>query len=625
MNRPEADLRRAAPGLGRMVRRFWPLLRRERGLLWGAFAALFAQVVLRLLEPWPLKFVLDRVITASPAAAPTAAPAAGGSGLAFLDALPPDRLLLAVSLGLVGIVALRALAEYASTVGFALVGNRVLTQVRADLYAHLQRLPLSYHTKARGGDLTVRLISDVGMLKEVAVTAVLPMLGNVFVLVGMLAVMAWLNLQLALISLAVLPIFWLVSRRQSGRIREVSRRQRRREGAMAATVAESVGAIRLVQALSLERVFAGAFASQNQKSLREGVQAKRLAAGLERSTDVLIAASTGLVLFFGARLVLSGSLTPGDLVVFITYLKNAFKPVRDSAKYTARLAKASAAGERVLDILDTEPAIRDRAGAVPAPALRGALRFEAVVFEYEAGVRVLDGFSLTVAPGERVAVVGASGGGKSTLASLVPRLYEPTAGRVTVDGRDLRDYTLASLRPQISMVLQDNVLFGASVRDNLLYGAPEATPAELEAAARLAGAHDFVMALPEGYDTVLGERGATLSGGQRQRLAVARAALRRAPILILDEPTVGLDEENERLVQGALERLSQEQTTLLITHDLAFAARADRIAYVEAGRVLEEGTHADLLRRGGRYAALYQLQVLEGQLPPPPEAAYAPA
>ncbi len=601
---PVDELSKAAPGLRRMVRRFRPYIRQERGLLWGAFAALFAQVLFRLLEPWPLKFILDRVIVT--------APAGGASGIGFLDALEPMRLLLVVSLGLIGIVAFRAVAEYASTVGFALIGNRVLTQVRAQLYDHLQRLPLAYHTKAKGGDLTVRMISDVGMLKEVAVTSVLPMLGNVFVIVGMLGVMLWLNWQLALISLAVLPIFWLVSQRQSGRIREVSRLQRKREGVMAANVAESIGAIKVVQALSLEKVFSGSFASQNQKSLKEGVQVKRLAAGLERTTDVLIAASTALVLYFGARLVLSGSLTPGDLVVFVTYLKNAFKPMRDFAKYTARLAKASAAGERVLDILDTDPTIRDQDGAVAAPAFRGALSFENVSFEYEPGVYVLDGFSLAVAPGERVAIVGVSGGGKSTLASLVPRLYEPTSGRITIDGRDVQDYTLASLRGQISMVLQENILFGASVRDNIAYSVPDASNEDIERAARLAGAHDFVTALHDGYDTVLGERGATLSGGQRQRLAVARAALRQAPILILDEPTVGLDEENERLVRSALERLSKDQTTLLITHDLGFAARADRIAYVEAGRVLEEGSHAELMRRDGRYAALYRLQVLEG-------------
>lgn len=599
MNRQANDLNKALPGLRKTIARFWPYIRRERTLLLGAFGALFAQVGLRLLEPWPLKFILDRVIVQTPTE---------GSGVPFLDALSPYDLLAVVAGGLVVVVGLRAASEYASTIGFALIGNRVLTQVRSDLYAHLQKLPLAYHTKAKGGDLTVRMISDVGMLKEVAVTAFLPMLGNVFILVGMLGVMFWLNWQLALLSLAAFPLFWFFSTRQSRRIREVSRKQRKREGAMAATVSESIGAIKVVQALSLERVFSGAFASQNQKSLKEGVKAKRLAAGLERTVDVLIALSTALVLYFGARLVIGGALTPGDLVVFTTYLKSAFKPMRDFAKYTGRLAKASAAGERIIDILDAEPTIRDEPGSQPAPAFRGALRFEGLSFEYEPGHKVLDGFDLSVRPGERVAIVGASGGGKSTLASLVPRLYDPTAGRVTIDGRDIRGYTLESLRQQISVVLQDNLLFGASVYDNIAYGAPDATPEEVEAAAKLAGAHGFITALPEGYDTVLGERGATLSGGQRQRVAVARAALRRAPILILDEPTVGLDEENERLVVAALDRLSKQQTTLLITHDLSFAARADRVAYVEAGRVLEVGTHDELMRRGGRYAALYALQ-----------------
>ncbi len=599
MSRP-SKLLKVLPSFLHILRRFAPYLLEYRLLLLGAFAALFAQVGMRLLEPWPLKFILDRVIVT--------APSGGGSGLAFIDALSPTALLTVSAVGLVVVIALRAVAEYASTIGFALIGNRVLTRVRGEVYEHLQRLSLSYHTGAKGGDLTVRVIGDVGMLKEIAVTAVLPMLGNVFVLVGMLVVMFILNWQLALIAVAIFPLFWLVSLRQGNRIREVARQQRKREGAMAATAAEVIGAIKIVQALSLEGTFSRAFSSQNQKSLKEGVKAKRLAAGLERTADVLIATSTALVLFFGARLVLGGALTPGDLIVFITYLKNAFKPMRDFAKYTGRLAKASAAGERVLEILDREPDIRDAPGAVPAPAFEGAVRFEGLSFAYDLAQPVLEDIYIRIDPGERVAVVGPSGSGKSTLASLLPRLYDPTSGRVTIDGRDIRAYTLESLRSQISVVLQDNLLFGASVRDNIAFGVPEASNDEVEAAAKLAYAHDFIMALPQGYATVLGERGATLSGGQRQRLAVARAAIRRAPILILDEPTVGLDEENERWVSASLDELSRAQTTLLITHDLGFAARADRIVYLEAGRVLEQGTHEALLRAGGRYASLYALQ-----------------
>jgi ATP-binding cassette, subfamily B, bacterial len=315
-----------------------------------------------------------------------------------------------------------------------------------------------------------------------------------------------------------------------------------------------------------------------------------------------------LVLGFGALLVMRGALTPGGLLVFLAYLKTAFRPVRDLAKYTGRLAKATAAGERVLDLLDRTPDVRDLEGAVPAESLHGHVRFDAVSFAYENGSPVLRHVSFAADPGQQIALVGPSGIGKSTTVSLILRLYDPTAGRVMIDGRDIRDYTLASLRSQIGVVLQDSILFAASVWDNIAYGAPDVTREEIETAARLANAHDFIQALPNGYDTVLGERGATLSHGQRQRIAIARAAVRKAPLLILDEPTTGLDEENQRAVIEALKRLAAGRTTFLITHDLTFAADADLILYLEGGSVRERGRHADLLRAQGRYARLYRLQ-----------------
>jgi len=604
------SLRDSLPGLGRLLRRFWPYVRRERRLVTASLVALYAEIGLRLLEPWPLKVVLDRIL------APSTAHGHAGSGLHLLRDVDPATLLMLSALAVIGFAGLRALAAYYNTVGFALVGNRVLTAVRSELYSHLQRLSLSFHTRAKSGDLIVRVIGDVGFLQDVTVTAFLPLLANALTLVGIAAVMLWLNAPLTLLALATGPLFWVCTTRLSRRIRDTARRQRQQEGAMAATAAESIGAVKVIHALSLEGSFARVFTGQSRKNLATGAYATRLAAGLERTVDLLIAVATALTLWFGARLVLRGAMTPGDLVVFLAYLRNAFHPVRDFAKYTGRLAKASAAGERVLDLLDRAPDVRDLPGAVPAPAFRGAVRFDRVSFAYEPGRPVLEEIDCEISPGQHVALVGPSGSGKSTLVSLILRLYDPTAGRVLIDGRDIREYTLASLRPQISVVLQDSLLFATTIRDNIAYGAsggpsPPSSPppAEaVEAAAGLANAHAFVTALPQGYDTVLGERGVTLSHGQRQRIAIARAAIRRAPIVVLDEPTTGLDKENEWAVIEALERLVAGCTTFLITHDLRLATRADLILYLDAGAVRERGTHAALLRANGRYAALYRMQ-----------------
>jgi ATP-binding cassette, subfamily B, bacterial len=597
--RPQT-LQKSLPGLWRIWRHFLPYIRQQRILIAASLLALFAEIGLRLLEPWPLKIVFDHVLVATSKREQWGIPA--------IDALTPATLLTLAVLGVVAIAGLRAVAAYYNTVGFALVGNRIVNVVRNELYRHLQSLSLSFHNKARSGDLTLRVIADVGVIQEVTITAVVPILGNFLILIGMLGVMFWLHWQMTLLALLTVPLFVLSTVRLSGRIQEVSRQQRRREGKMASTAAESIGAIKIVQALSLEGIFTQAFSSQNKKNLKEGVKGKRLAASLERTVDVLIALTTALILWYGARLVQNQVLTPGDLLVFLAYLKSAFKPMQDFAKYTGRLAKASAAGDRVLDILEQVPDVRDLPGAMPAPAFSGAVQFADVSFSYELGHEVLKDIDFQVYPGQHVALLGSSGSGKSTLASLLLRLYDPVQGAVLIDGRDIRQYTLESLRAQISVVMQDSILFAASVRDNIAYSAPLATPAEIEAAAQLANAHEFIEALPEGYDTILGERGVTISGGQRQRIAIARAAIRNAPILILDEPTTGLDKQNEREVMAALERLAQGRTTFVITHDLHLVARADLILYLEGGRVVERGTHAELMQKNGYYAALYRMQ-----------------
>jgi ATP-binding cassette subfamily B protein len=600
MAQPQS-LKKSLPGLWRVLCHFWPQTRKHRWLITSSCAALLLEVAFRLLEPWPLKVVFDRVINK--------VHGAHGYRVSIFDIFDPLTLLIIMSVLTVMVTALRALAGYWTTVAFAKIGNRVLSQVRLQLYRQIQYLSLSFHTKARTGDLVVRVISDVGLLQDVVVTAVLPMIAKSLILAGMLALMFWLNWRLALVALSVFPLFWLRTVSMGRKINEVARLQRKREGAMAATASETINAIKTVQALSLESAFEKQFTRQNEKNLKQDVKAKRLSASLERSVDLLTAIAGALVLFYGTRLVLRRELTAGSLLVFLAYLKNAFRPIQEFAKYTARLGKAAAAGERVLDLLQRVPEIRDLPGAVRAPAFRGAVRFEKVTFAYEDGQSLLNEVDLEVLPGQRVALVGASGSGKSTLVSLVLRLYDPQKGRVLIDGRDIRDFTLESLRSQISAVLQDNLLFAASVCENIAHGAPDAPAQEIVTAAKLANAHEFIMALPQGYDTVLGERGVTLSQGQRQRLAIARAAIRKAPILILDEPMTGLDKTNEQAVVESLERLDYGCTTFLITHDLRHAARANFILYLESGRILERGNQDQLLRAKGRYAALYHLQI----------------
>lgn len=598
--RPEG-LRKALPGLRRVLAHMAPYIRGQRRLVAGGAAAMLAAVLAKLAEPWPLKIVIDHVV-------PVGATGVPGTGIAFLDGLSIQTLLIVVALGLVFAIGLRALFEYLATIAFALAGARILTRIRGDLFRHLQALPLAFHQTARTGDLTVRLISDIGMLKETAVTALMPLVVNTLVLVGMVGVMLWIDWQLALIALAPLPLLWVSTVRFGRRIQTVSRKTRATEGQMAATASEALAGIRTVQALGLEAGMQQSFAGANEAALTQDVKAKRLAAGLERLVDLLLAAAIALVLFFGARSVIDGRITPGDLLVFITYLKNTFRPVRDYAKYSARLAKATAAGERVVELLQTRSTLPDRPGAPALQVTGGALAFEDVRFGH-GGAPLLDGLSLRLPAGQSVALTGHSGAGKSTLLGLALRLSDPEAGRVTIDGQDLREVSQASLRRAFAFIPQETVLFRASVAENIAIAAGrEVSRTEIEDAGRLAAAHDFIAALPEGYDTVLAERGASLSAGQRQRLSLARAALRRAPILVLDEPTVGLDAESEALVSAAIWRLAEGRTTLIVTHDLALAARADRVVCLGGGRVVEDGTHGDLLAGGGAYARLWATQ-----------------
>lgn len=596
MARPKG-LKQSLPSLLRFYRYVLPYIKQRKWLIVGAFVCLFGQTLLRLLEPWPLKYIIDRLTSLefNPA-----------NDLQLLSTLPLSTYFAVLAGTLVIIILCRALMTYATTVLMALAGNHIIISLRSKVFNHIQGLSTIYHQQQRSGDLVVRIISDMGLMKEIAITAAVPLLGNSLIFICIVGVMVWLNWQLALVSLCTLPLLWLVTLSKSKKIHKVARKNRQREGVMAATASESIHAIKSVQALTLEDRFSTIFGQANNKSLKEGVQGKRLAASLQRSVEILMAISTALVLWYGASLVIAGVLSLGELLVFIYYLRRVFRPIRDFTKYTARLAKASAAGERVLDILEQHKDIENSPDAREAPPFAGNIQFKDIQFSYlDDQVTNLDNISLEITKGQKVAIVGPSGSGKSTLLALLLRLHDPQHGKVKIDGIDIRDYTFESVRQQISVVMQDTALFATSILNNITIGQQEVSIERVIDAAKQAEIHDFIVSLPNGYETLVGERGVTLSAGQRQRISIARAALRQAPILILDEPTTGLDPLTEQSVSHALLKLTEKSTALFVTHRMRFAAHCDRIICMQQGKVVEQGTHNELLELGGIYATQF--------------------
>lgn len=606
-------LKELIPGLVGLTRSFWPQIRARGHLIVLSGLALLCAVGARLLEPWPLKLIFDWIIVPSD---PDPIP----ENAFLLHALDPvndvGMLLAILALTFIAIAGVRVLSEYLASVGMALAATRIVTDIRARMFGHLQRLSLRFHHKAKSGDLITRFTYDMERLRDTAVTALLPLVANLLTIVLMFCVMFWFNWQLALIPLIVLPFFYVSSIRTGTRIQSVVREHRKRDGALAATAAEAIGAIKLVQALDLAGLQEKAFARQNKKSLKQGAKAQRLAAALERKIEFILAIATALVLWHGVHLVIAGAITPGTLILFITYLKFVFRPMRQVAKYVTKISRATASGERILEILETAPEIKDRPGAIKAPRFRGHIQFENVSFGYDEKKPILSDISFHVSPGERVALVGSSGSGKSTIISLLLRLYDPQAGKILIDGQDIQDLKVDSVRRQIGVVLQESLLFGVSIRDNISYGGLDAGQQAVESAARLANAHMFINDLEDGYDTVIGERGATLSGGQLQRIAIARAAIREAPIMILDEPALGLDNVNRREVTAALERNMQGKSVIMVTHDLLESRKFDRIVVVDKGSVVEQGTHDALMKRRGPYHALYSHQVKDDRAEP---------
>jgi len=588
---------------------FLRLLRAYWGRILLALLGMVLEAVLGVMRPWPLKVVIDRVLSHKPSRVPLIHQ--------WLDAAPLTSMqtLYGSCAAVILIAVISGLTAYCSTRLIGNVGQHFVFDLRRDLFAHMQRLSLRFHDTQKTGDLTTRLTSDIQSIQDFITNGVISFTSNALLLTGMAMLMFWVNWRFALATLSIAPLmFWIVYRHKR-LIKRATRRARASTGLLAALAQETLASIRIVQGLAQEDQIDDRFQAQSESTLEAFLESVRYQARIAPVVDVLSAVGLSMVMWYGARCVLTGQLTTGDVIIFFAYVNSFYTPMKSISRSANSFTKASVGAERIVEVLRHQSEVRDRKRAQPAPRFKGAIEFRNACFAYEPGVTVLSNINLSIKPGEKLAIVGATGAGKSTLVSLVPRFYDPTAGAVMIDGGDIRNYSLRSLREQISLVLQDSLLLSGTIRDNITFGQTNATDEEISAAASIANADEFICRLPEGYETRVGERATTLSGGQKQRIAIARAVLRNAPILILDEPTSGLDAAAEHTVINALERAAAGRTTLVIAHRFSTVRLADRIVVLEGARIVEEGTHTELLARNGGYAHLYRLQVSAHQRP----------
>jgi ATP-binding cassette, subfamily B, bacterial len=567
-----------------------------------ALAAVIGETLADVLEPWPVKVVIDNVLQSKRLPQ-------GWAAFLFTRAGDDKIAILYIALGAVVLIAVvGAVSSYADKYLTTSVGQWIAHDLRLLLYQRIQRLSLLEHGESRTGDLVSRVTSDIDAVQDFITTALFGIIISILTLVGMIGIMFYNDWRFTLIALSVAPVMFVIVYFYTRRIKKASRAVRKQESELLSGVAEMLTSIQVVQAFAREDYEDRRFSSESRQSVRAALQARSMKAKLPPIIDVIVAVGTCLVLGYGAHLVLAGRLSTGVLIVFLLYLGKMYKPMRDLSKMTNTVSKAAISFERIQEVLESESRVRDLPAAGHAPPFEGRIEFDRVSFSYGSDIQILKDVSLRIAPGQVAAIVGPSGTGKTTIASLIARFFDPQSGEVKIDGVDVRRFTLKSLRDQISFVLQDTLLFRGTIWENIAYGRPDAPPEDTIQAAELANAHDFIVNMPHGYGTMVGERGVTLSGGQRRRIAIARAIVRNSPILILDEPTAGLDAASERAVVEALDRLMQGRTTLIIAHHLDTIRHADVIFVVKDAEVVETGTHETLLARGGVYARLYDIQ-----------------
>jgi ATP-binding cassette subfamily B protein len=574
-------------------------------------ATMLVDIGLDLLRPWPLKLIIDNVLGDEPTPAVLTSLLPGTGDARGLAAWAAGGTVLIFLLG----TASSAFYNYLSL----RLGQRMTFALAGDLFAHLQRMSLRFHGRRPLGDMIARVTGDSYCVSTMVTDALLPAVQALVMLGAMFFVMWSLQPTLTLLAVGVLPFLAVVIRVFSRPIKDRTREQRDLEGKMVSVVEQTLGAVPAVQAFTREDIEERRFRHYADRTVTAYVRATMAGIWFEVFAGVVTALGTAGIMYLGADLAIRGELTPGTIIIFLSYLSSLYDPLDSITHTTQTVQGAAAEADRVMEILEIEPEISDRPHAVEARNVRGEVRYEHVTFGYEPGHPVLSDVSLEASPGDVVAIVGPTGAGKTTLMNMLVRFYDPWTGRITLDGRDLRDYRHRSLRRQIALVLQDPFILPATISENIAYGRPDAAMDEIVAAATAANAHHFITSLPGGYDAEVGERGATLSGGEKQRLSIARAFLKDAPILILDEPTSALDARTEALLLEALERLMRGRVTFMIAHRFSTIRGATQILVFDHGRLVERGTQEQLLEEGGLFASLYQQQTQDDR--PPSERA----
>ena len=591
-----------------ILRALWPYLRPYRRMLLLALAAMAGETVTALLAPWPLKYVFDRVLLVHHH---------GGNAQLRVTMDSGQWRFLAVITGVAIVIAIAdALLTYYDSQLSEVASQKAVYELRRMLFGHLQRLSVAFHQSAdtRLGDLLSRLSGDVGALQDLAADGVSNIVTNGLTLASMAILLFWLDWPMAIAALLLTVPMALYTRRNTTIMRTALRAARRQEGQVSAVLQESLTYVKLVQAYGREEHEAGRLSEVSDRSLSANIRAATLLARLAPSVSLMSSIGYALLTVLGVDRVVRGHLTPGELLVLLSYIRSTQSPIRQLAKLSYSVSKAGAGLERIQEVLHVEPLIRQKPRAYQL-RLSGppSVEFFDVTFGYTPGRPVVREISMFVAPGELVAIVGATGSGKSTLLSLLPRFYDPWAGQVDIDGRDVRDLTLRSLRASVGLVLQDSLIFRTTVLDNIAYGRPDASRAEVIAAAEASGAALVAARLEDGYDTIVSERGASLSGGEKQCIGIARAMLKNAPIVVLDEPTSAMDAHTERLVMAGIDRLLRDRTGFIIAHRLVTVMKADRVLVLDEGRIVESGAPGRLLADpGSRFAALAQAQLISG-------------